>query len=66
MQLNRKFKNNLETNDNENTTTQNMWYNKSSFKKYIHSNIDLALKKKKKDWKIKFFKKERFQVNNLT
>ena len=48
MQLNRKFKNNLETNDNENTTTQNMWYNKSSFKKYIHSNIDLPLKKKKR------------------
>ena len=48
MQLNSKFKNNLETNDNENTTTQHMWYNESSFKKYIHSNIDLALKKKKR------------------
>ena len=57
MNLNRKLKNNLETNDNENTNTKNMWYNKSSFKRYIHSDIDLALKKNK-DWKInKFFDK---------
>ena len=46
MNLNRKLKNNLETNDNENTNTKNMWCNKSSFKRYIHSDIDLALKKK--------------------
>ena len=48
-EIKREIKKFLETNDNENTTTQNLWNaNKSSSKREVYSNTILPHKKKSK------------------
>ena len=59
-EIKRKIKKILETNDNENTTTQNLWDAvKNSAKREVHSNMNLPQKSRKKERRIKSTKLER-------